>query len=336
MKDDIINLNCGEIMKKTNLLVLKALIKSNNLHKYMRIFNVDDQFASIYPFTTENIKGYLDLIDVSNKNVLTVGASGDQTLNLLAKGAKSVDYFDINPFTQMYFNLKCAAIKAISLEEYLEFFSRDAFPNNPNISTSAFNEETYCKVSSYLDKVTRDFWDSLYLKKSGIEIRKSPLFSNDEESVIVLPKINDYLTEETFENLKTIFNIKDQSRFIKTDITKLPSKLLRKYDYILLSNIAQYLDKIYDKNKLQKYRTLIINLNKNLNPNGKIMVSYLYTPKDTQNGDDNWESIYNLRRVQELFKEDNLELIKFDGMYDLSRKVKSNDKDAALIYTKKN
>ncbi len=202
-------------MEKNNLLLLKALIKSNNLQKYMRIFNVEDQFTSIYPFTTENIKGYLDLMDVSNKDILTVGASGDQTLNLLVKGAKDVDYFDTNPFTKMYFNLKWAAIKALDLEEYLEFFCIDAFPNNPNISASAFNIDTYYKIVPYLDKVTHNFWDKLYLKQTGIAIRKSPLFSNDEESVLVLPKINDYLNKEEFENLKNILITREQPKFIK-------------------------------------------------------------------------------------------------------------------------
>jgi len=323
-------------MKKSNLLVLKALIKSNDLQKYMHIFNVDDQFASIYPFTTENIKGYLDLMDVSNKDVLTVGASGDQTLNLLVKGAKDVDYFDINPFTEMYFNLKCAAIKAISLEEYLEFFCRDAFPNNPNITVSAFNINTYYKISPYLDKVTRNFWDSLYLKKPGIEIRKSSLFSNDEESVLVLPKINDYLNKEAFENLKTILSIKEQPRFIKTDITKLPSKLIKKYDYMLLSNIAQYLNKIYIKDELENFKTLILKLSRNLNPNGKVMISYLYNINEFNFGGEEWSSIYNIKKVQELFKEDKLELLKFDSMHDLGRNIKPDTNDAALVYTKKN
>ncbi len=323
-------------MKKNNLLILKAIIKSNNLQKYMRLFDVDNQFASIYPFATENIKGYLDSMDVIGKDILTVGASGDQTLNLLVNGAKTVDYFDVNPFAEMYFNLKCAAIKAISLEEYYEFFSRDAFPNDPNIFDTAFNIDIYYKIEPYLDKETRNFWNALYMKQTGIKIRKSSLFSIDEESVLVLPKINEYLTKEGFEKAKNILDAKVQTKFIKSNITRLPSKLTKNYDYILLSNIAQYLDKIYDKNQLLMFKKLITKLSNSLNANGKMMVSYLYTPKDLNVFNNNCENIYNISKVLEIFKEDNLQLLEFEAMYDLGRNVKSSRNDAALIYTKKN
>ena len=67
-------------------------------------------FTQIYPFTTENINGYLPLFDLNNKTLLTVGSSGDQVLNAVISGCKEIDVIDLCPFSQEYFNLKRAAI----------------------------------------------------------------------------------------------------------------------------------------------------------------------------------------------------------------------------------
>jgi hypothetical protein len=323
-------------MNKTDLIILKGLIRSNHLYEYMGTYDINNKFMSIYPFTTENIKGYLDLFDVSNKDVLTVGASGDQTLNLLVKNANSVDYFDINPFTEMYFNLKCAAIKILSVDEFLEFFCYDAFPSTFKKNKKAFNINTYYKISPYLDDNTRNFWDSLYLKQDGMDIRKSMLFSDDEEPFRVLSRVNDYLNEKSFEKLRIIMNEKQRPRFIETNINKLSSKLTRKYDYILLSNIAQYLDYIYDKDELSNFRRIIKNLSNDLNPNGKIMVSYLYETKEDSVWNENYAKIYDIKKVMETFVDENLELLNFPAITDLRWQYQSDIKDAALVYTKKN
>lgn len=323
-------------MTKTDITILKALIRSNHLYEYMDIFDVNNKFVSIYPFTTENIKGYLDLMDVKDKDVLTVGASGDQTLNLLVKDAKSVDYFDMNPFTKMYFNLKYAAIKVLSVDEYFEFFCYDAFPSAFKKNNNAFSTNTYHRISPHLDTITRQFWDSLYLRQNGLDIRKSMLFSTDEEPFKVLPKVNEYLSEESFAKLRIIMSTKKEPRFIETNVIKLSSKLVKKYDFILLSNIAQYLDYIYDKDELIKFRRLILNLSNDLNPNGKLMLSYLYDTKEDTPWNENYAAIYNLKKVREVFSEENLELINFNAITDLKWQYQSDVKDAVLIYTKKN
>ncbi len=323
-------------MKKIDLIILKALIRSNHIYEYMDIYDVNSKFASIYPFTTENIKGYLDFFDVENKDVLTVGASGDQTLNLLYRNAKNVDYFDMNPFTKMYFDLKCAAIKILSLNEFLEFFCYDAYPSTFNKNINAFNINIYYKISPHLDDDTRKFWDSLYLKQNGFDIRKSMLFSNDEEPFRVLTKVNDYLNEETFNKLKVELDKKSKPTFIETNITKLSSKLIRKYDYILLSNIAQYLDYIYDKDELVNFKRIIMSLSSELNPNGKILISYLYETKKESIWKETYANIYDIKKVMEIFEEENLELINFPAITDLKWQYQADIKDAALVYTKKN
>ena len=48
-------------------------------------YTYDDEcrqgFSRIYPFTTENISGYIDKFDLGNKSLLTVVSSVDQVIN---------------------------------------------------------------------------------------------------------------------------------------------------------------------------------------------------------------------------------------------------------------
>ena len=62
-------------------------------------------FQYIYPFTTENINGYIDLFYLDDKSLLTVGSSGDQVINAIDKGCKNIDVVDINEYTKYYYFL---------------------------------------------------------------------------------------------------------------------------------------------------------------------------------------------------------------------------------------
>ena len=53
-------------------------------------------YCPIYLFTTENIKGITNSLDVTNKNILTVSSSGDHILNMLLNGATNIESYDIN------------------------------------------------------------------------------------------------------------------------------------------------------------------------------------------------------------------------------------------------
>ena len=55
-----------------------------------------NSLSKIYSFTTENISGYFEQLQFTNKDVLTVAASGDHIINSFYKGAKTAIGFDIN------------------------------------------------------------------------------------------------------------------------------------------------------------------------------------------------------------------------------------------------
>ena len=52
-------------------------------------------FDKMYPFTTENISGYIDNFDLEGKSLLTVGSSCDQIYNASLKGCKDITILDI-------------------------------------------------------------------------------------------------------------------------------------------------------------------------------------------------------------------------------------------------
>ena len=107
-------------------------------------------YYKIYPFSTENIKGYLDYFDLYNKSLLTIGSSGDQVLNSYYNGCRDITLLDINPFCKYYLNLKIAGIISLSYEEFVYFF----FPkiNNKN-NRAYFHFDLFKKLAVVLKEI---------------------------------------------------------------------------------------------------------------------------------------------------------------------------------------
>ena len=245
------------------------------------------------------------------------------------ENVKSSDYFDINPFTKYYYELKIAAIKSLDYNEFLEFFCYEDYPKTFKKNKKAFNLEMYKKISPYLKDDTKIFWDSLYLEVSGIDIRNSNLFSKDEEPLRVIKKANNYLDEFNYNNLKN--NIKLTPNFYQSNIVRLDKKLNKQYDIIMLSNIAQYIEGLFDKNHLENLKEVILKLEDKLKDNGIIIVSYLYDIYGRYDYN-NTPLIYDLRRVRNVIR--GLEIIDFEGIQNLKFEASKNIKDGILIYKK--
>lgn len=301
-----------------------------NIDLAKKIINneIDELFSYIYPFTTENIKGYYDLLDFSNKNVLTVGSSGDHTLNLYLKNVSSVDYFDINPFCEYYFDLKRKAIEHLEYDEFLDFFCYNDYPKLLKNNNKAFSISTYYKILPYLNDDTKFFWDSLYIDNMGIDIRKSDLFSKDEKPSKVLTKTNLYLEPNNYYKLKDLLPFCQNSTFYNSNIYDI--NLNKKYDIIMLSNIPSYLEYIYVDNYLENFHNLILKLEENLNDEGIILLSYLYDINHNVNFI-NGPIIYNLEEVNKYFK---YETLKFKGIENILYHQQNPIKDAVLVYKK--
>ena len=316
-------------MDKNFIYLIRNAINLAN-DKMMNCDEVSEEagkFFWIYPFTNENISGYIDMFDLKDKSLLTVGSSGDQVINAILKGCKEITLIDINPFTKYYFNLKKAAILTLSYDEFFKFFCYIDYPKAFKYNLGAFNYESYIKLKNLLKKLDEEsylFWDTLFDVCSANDVRKK-LFESDEERFSVVKGLNSYLKDEdSFNETKTkIKNI--NPKFIKGDIFK--TKLEKSYDNIFLSNIGTYYS-------LEDNKKLIDKLDNNLNINGKMLMCYLYrTTKDTKYKEE-WAPIYNLDKLYEIMGDYITYFESFQGTQGL-RFEDENMKDSVLIYQKR-
>ena len=103
-------------------------------------------FEEIYPFTTENIAGYIDYFDLQDKSLLTVGSSGDQIINAAFKGAKDITLLDINPYAKYYYYLKAAGILELNPTDFNEFFRYNDYPKVFKYNKKVFDKASYKKT----------------------------------------------------------------------------------------------------------------------------------------------------------------------------------------------
>ncbi len=257
-------------------IILKALIEVGKLYEYKdRIDRKKSsctgfsELSSIYPFTNENIAAYYSKFDFKDKRILTVLGSGDQVLNAILLGAKEIDCFDISIFANFYFALKKAAIKALTYEEFLDFFIE---------YNTVFEIKLYSKICKYLSPEIKKFWDSLYLEFSGYQIRKSDLFEQtfshftDEDSIL---KTNLYLNETEYYKLREVID-NCEVRFFNCDILSLSEVCRNDYDFIGLSNIYS---RVWTSEK-ETLENEIVKLGKMLNKNGVIIIDYAWNKYD--------------------------------------------------------
>ena len=253
-----------------------SVIMSNAISRCHCINVEDGMLQKIYPFTTENISGYIDKFNLKDKSLLTVGSSGDQVINAILKGCKDITLLDINPYTKFYYYLKVASIMTLNLDEFMLFLRYKDYPNIFEDNKNVFNIELWNKVKIVLrliDYETYLFWDELFQTINPEKIRKR-LFSLDEYNSKLILNCNPYLKskdlyEETRNKVKNI-----HPTFINSNIFNVDLK--RKYDNIWLSNIGTSIT------KEEMIVKMTDNLVKFLNKEGLLLISYLYCVKLTK------------------------------------------------------
>lgn len=258
----------------------------------------------IFPYSNEgiadSIKAYYNIENnneekrdfLKGKSVATVGSSGDQLLSSILYGAKDVTLIDGNPLSQVFIELKIAAIKNLSMYEYLDYI------NDKNI----FNKEYYNKISKDLSFEVKNFWD-FFINK--IDINKDDKLKQkvtnafftileydnaDKFSCDYCRNLCDYmLLKSRLKNgVKIDYKIADFNDFSK----ELGEK---KFDLIMLSNIAAYVPYTLFSCGVDD---LISN---NLKPNGKIQIGYIYnngfdtSEVDIEDQVDLSQRLYNFR-----------------------------------------
>lgn len=268
------------IIKYMNEKKQKINLKEIDLNNF-------NNLSPIYSFTTENIAGYFKYLDFTNKNILTVAASGDHIINAFYKGAKEVYGFDINYLALIFTELKLVALQSLNYKEFLKFFMIND-KNDVEKNRNVLDYKVYInKLRKGLSKSVAENWDMVYenFNNNGYELRNSYIFNNKYDNNNIKLKSNLYLKSELDYNIaKENINKKEiiliNSNYKDLNRHNLPN--LANCDIILMSNISDYIKNIYNKeeNYLEDY---IKDITQNLkNKTNMIVCAYLYDIQNTK------------------------------------------------------
>lgn len=247
------------------------------------------EYSAMYTFTTENLAAYLDKLVINGKSILTVTASGDQLINLALLGASSVDNFDSCRNAYYMSKLKIAALKSLTYEEFLLYFSyceeqsidhlgiiSIQQPVNENPHFLSYN--LYLKIRSYLEDDVSYYFDYLYNEYnfSSEKLKCSKLFFLGSKKEAITN--NNYLANANnyYEARNRIEQV--SYSFYNCDVYQI-CNIQSQYDIILLSNIYDYVtfDEYNQRNDNTEYIQYIKNnLDSILNPEGQVAVTYQY------------------------------------------------------------
>lgn len=236
--------------------------------------------SAVYKISNERTQDYYSYL-IGREKVLSVIGSGDQILNLILEGTKEIDAFDISSFPKYFLYLKMAAIKALSKEEYIEFFYEVSH-------RSEVYDDMYDRISFYLDDETSSFWDSLFNFFDWQDIYNSTLFSSEPYIAANAINQNKFLQcDAAYEELRRLLDDVVINVY-EGDIFDLSCRIDGTYDLVYLSNIVYY-------NKPDEYKEMLDEFK--LTDNG-ITLTYLYRIN---------------KNVRDCFDKSNMEVRQFDN-----------------------
>lgn len=270
-----------EIENKCDDSILRWLTTSNSF----------SEISQCYQFTNEAIDKYYQLLNLKDKNVLTVCGSGDQIIYAIMQDAKNIDVFDSNKLTYYYLFLKLSVISHLEYNEFLDFM---------NLYTSDNNQLKYYKQirDSINNNDIKTFWDIFFGKQEHLfpalfmgnhnDLGAKP---QDWSSYINLNRpIVTYLNEEYFYRLKRKLKINNSTiRFKCVDLLNVAKYYNGSYDFINCSNIIDYIN-----NPKVIFDFFINIIDHNLNQEGLIILNYywhIFNKMDYQNLQDLFTTI---------------------------------------------
>jgi len=180
---------------------------------------LEKNFLPAYVISNEDQRWATTVVPNVRK-VLTVAGSGDQAMFHTLAGATTVDTFDITINAHAIQDIKFAAIKNISLGEYIQLL------NDLRLRLDFADTPTMRNLLPLLPNDTREIINQGrhdYMFCSGLGIKE--YYEN-------VPKIPEYIKLRKI--LTKPFN------FILCDLYDLSAKISNTYDFINLSNIFDY------------------------------------------------------------------------------------------------
>lgn len=319
-----------------DILVAEAVIECDE-EKFKQLDAHSKKYSAVFRFTTENIKGMMQNISISQQDILTVCSSGDHIFNMLLCGAKTIDTYDVNVFTKYFFYFKEAAIRTLDYKTFFDFF----FPNNRFIflrdESQVFSDEVFSLIEKNIrDSEARAFWGHLFSKYGGKKIYHSSLFIKDYYSQSTYIECNNYLAnEDNYRALQEKLN--DYTyQFYHLNIFELSSLkyfVQKEYDFIYLSNILDGLKMDSELQYALQVKEILTSLKEILASNGMIGVCYLYSYLDDYWYDSSKGKLKSVFIRQKYFREDYC-CKSFYGMANL-KGGRMKDRDALMLTLKK-
>jgi len=256
--------------------LMVSQMKRNSISNSEKLFT---EYSKAYYWTNENIKAYLSLVDFTGKtNALTVAASGDQAFNLVTNGVMNIDTFDTNALSEFIaFGLKRAMILKYSYNEYITFMQ---LLKSDDLSKEQLNSIVN-DLFPFMEARHQFFWRSVLnynhqaQKFYNTNLNLLRMLTLDNKFV---PQYNNYLSdEEHYEHLrKKLGNANITFRCVNAK--DLSTEFTNKYDFILLSNILDYIFEYWgwrwNYDQLAKYEKELGNI---LKPDGIIFLNYVFT-----------------------------------------------------------
>lgn len=178
-------------------------------------------YSPSYVLTNEDIRWVSNLTNGNGKRVLTVAASGDHPMFYAMRGATDIDTFDISFCAKVAMDIKTAAIKKLSRDQYIQLL--DNMHNAKDMSQIPYITELMPNIPQ----------NSAYFIQ---QMNNYPIFSNglDPSSYQeIIP------TDAEYDQMRNA--VQKPFKFIWTDIKSLHTHLLHEYDIINLSNIFEYM-----------------------------------------------------------------------------------------------
>ena len=178
-------------------------------------------YSPSYVLTNEDIRWVSNLTNGNGKHVLTVAASGDHPMFYAMRGATDIDTFDISFCAKVAMDIKTAAIKKLSRDQYIQLL--DNMHNAKDMSQIPYITELMPNIPQ----------NSAYFIQ---QMNNYPIFSNGlnpSSYQEIIP------TDAEYDQMRNA--VQKPFKFIWTDIKSLHTHLLHEYDIINLSNIFEYM-----------------------------------------------------------------------------------------------
>lgn len=229
--------------------------------------NQFEKYSAGYFGTTEDINFYLSHTKFNKNRALSVLASGDQVFNLIFKGVKEIDAFDLNILQYYIYHLKLAMIKCYDRFHYMVAYENFLKSKNMTLKTNILEE-----VKEFLLEDVYWYYKTLFAfleKNSNYRISAlcNGLNPNDGR--------NGYLKSNvSYRKLQDKLDSVEVNLYFE-DVRRVPKIVSGNYDIILLSNIIEYLNNKEHVLTLKEFQDYINSFYSLLNNDG-VIISYLY------------------------------------------------------------